>query len=149
MAPTTPSPGSPSPAATPTAVLSPSPTPAPASTPCPGECPVTSTLPAARLTIRLYKVTDSNDTLQTEYTLNTEIPVGFKVTVDAVAKDRNDKETFGQGEVDFQVSDLNLVRVGGNHEFQRRFTILTPGKVDVIATLDGIDSNVLTLQFRN
>jgi hypothetical protein len=106
-------------------------------------------LPAARLTIRLYKVTDANDTFQTGYTLDTEIPVGFRVTVDAVAKDSADKETFGQGDVEFKVSDQSLVRVGGNHEFQRRFTILRPGTVDVTATLDGIDSNMLTLRFRN
>ena len=45
----------------------------------------------------------------------TEFPVGYKVTIDATAKDVDNRDTLGSANVDFFVSDDSLIRVGGNH----------------------------------
>lgn len=143
-------PGGPLPVVTPTPTPAPTPTPTPAPTPAPCagcEAPVTNTNPPARLTIKVYKVTDRNEVLQplTERDL---IPVGFKVTVDATAKDHEERETNGvSGWVAFFVSDEDVVEVGGNHAFQRKLTARKAGTVDVWANLDGVRSNTLTLKF--
>lgn len=145
------SPAAPTPQPTPTPTPAPTPTPTPQPTPTPdcGGCepPVTNANPPARLTIRVYKVVDKNEVLQplTERDL---IPVGFKVTVDATAKDADERETNGiSGWVAYFVSDEDVVNVGGNHPFQRKLTGLKEGTVEVWAKLDGVRSNTLVLRF--
>lgn len=135
----------PAPAPAPSPVVSePSQTPAPP--PC-DECeaPVTNTNKPVRLTLRVYKVEDPNGKLVFGYT--TEFPVGYKVTIDATAKDEDNHDTLGTAEVDFFVSDESLVRVGGNHNFQRKITAARPGDLRVWASLDGVESNILDLSF--
>jgi hypothetical protein len=149
VVPTNAAPVPPPPAAV--AAATPSPPPAlptaPTPTPCPGECPVINTNPTARLTIRLYAVVDGNGTLQTGLTEASAIPVGFKLTLDLVPKDADENETLGQGQAEFHFSDEALVRVGSNHGYQRKLTVLRPGRLEASATLDGVDSNVLALKF--
>ena len=122
--------------------------PSPSPTPCPpGVCedPVTNDTPAARVTVRLYTVTNQDGELQHGFTADSPIPVGYQVTLDVVAKDEDEKETTGQGPVEFQFSNPSLVRVGGNHRYQRRLTVLKAGELKVTATLDAVESNPLTL----
>jgi hypothetical protein len=149
--------GTPTPVAVATPTPAPSPTPVvsePSHTPTPPPCtqglceaPVTNTNAPIRLTIRVYKVEDPDGKLVSGYT--TEFPVGYKVTIDATAKDEANDDTLGSADVSFGVSDDSLVRVGGNHNFQRKLTAVRPGDLRVWARLDGIDSNVLDLSFTN
>jgi len=112
--------------------------------PCQGcEPPVTNTNPPVRLTIRLYKVQDLNGTLVEG--IPPSIPVGYTVTVDATPKDKDNRDTLGSGTVDFTFSDLSLVEVRSNHGFQKKLTVLGAGLIEVQASLDGIDSNVLVI----
>ena len=139
----------PAPSPTPTPVASePSHTPSPTPPPCTqGLCeePTTSTNTPVRLTIRVYKVEDLNGKLVNGFT--TEFPVGYKVTIDATAKDVANRDTLGSADVDFSVSDESFVRIGGNHNFQRKITAVRPGDLQVWASLDGIESNILDLTF--
>lgn len=143
----------PTPAPAPTPTPTPAPTPAPAPTPSPctqGLCepPVANTAPPVRLTLRLYAVEDGLGNFFPEMTELDEIPVGFIARLDVTAKDEDDAETNGTGKVRFFFSDPTLVKVTGNHPFQRRLTILKPGRLDCQAELDSVQSNVLTLKFK-
>lgn len=132
------------------------PTPAPTATPAPSpspalcdgcEAPVTNDAPPARLTIKVYKVVDRNEVLQ-PLTDRDPIPVDFKVTIDATAKDANERETNGaSGWVAFFVDDEDVAQLDGNHAFQRKVKASAPGTVQVWANLDGVRSNTLTLRF--
>jgi len=144
--------------ATPVVAATPAPVPSPVATepshtPTPPPCtqglceePVTNTNAPVRLTIRVYKVEDPNGIVVNGFT--TEFPVGYRVTVDATAKDRDNRDTLGSGTVAFSFSDPLLVKVGSNHGYQKKLTILAGGDLQVQASLDGIDSNVLELTFR-
>jgi hypothetical protein len=137
----------PTPAPSPTPVAT-EPSHAPAPPPCEEcEAPVTNTNTPVRLTIRVYKVEDLDGKLVTGYT--TEFPVGYKVTIDATAKDEDNHDTLGSTDVRFGVSDDSLVRIGGNHNFQRKITAVRAGDLRVWAALDGVDSNILDLSFTN
>lgn len=139
----------------PAAPAAPSPSPVasePSHTPTPPPCtqglcepPVTNTNAPVRLTIKVYKVQDLNGTVVDGFT--TTFPVGYKVTIDGTAKDKDNRDTLGSGTVDFSFSDPSLVRVGSNHGYQKKLTILDAGVLEVRASLDGIDSNVLELTF--
>ena len=137
----------PTPAPSPTPVaIQPSHTPPPP--PCDGcEAPVTNTNTPVRLTIRVYKVEDLNGKLVSG--LTTEFPVGYKVTIDATAKDVANQDTLGSADVGFSVSDESLVRSRGNHNFQRKLTAVRAGDLRVWADLDGVTSNILDLTFKN
>jgi hypothetical protein len=142
---------------TPVAVATPAPVPSPtpvatdpshAPTPPPctqGLCepPVTNANPPIRLTIRIYKIQDLNGTVLAG--IPDSIPLGYTVTIDATPKDKDNRDTLGSGTVDFTFSDPSLVKVGSNHGFQKKLTVLGAGTLDVAASLDGIDSNVLTI----
>jgi len=138
-----------------TPVVTPTPTPAPTPVatqpshpptppPC-GECepPVTNTNPPVRLTIRLYKIQDLNGTVIAG--IPPSIPLGYTVTIDATPKDKDNRDTLGSGTVDFQFSDLSLVEVRSNHGFQKKLVVLGAGELEIKASLDGIDSNVLVV----
>jgi hypothetical protein len=143
--------------ATPVILASPTPVPSPPPveseplhTPTPPPCtqglcepPVTNTNPPVRLTIRVYKIQDLNGTPIDG--IPASIPLGYKVTIDATPKDKDNRDTLGSGTVDFSFSDLNLVSVGSNHSFQKKLTVLAAGELSVQASLDGIDSNVLVI----
>jgi hypothetical protein len=135
---------------TPTPAPAPTPTPSPSATPCPGECATTNREPAVKLTIRLFKVTNSSDELQAGFDEDSWFPPGYKLTIDAVAKDANKNETLGEGDILFEVSNPKLVKVGGTqHTFQRKITVLSAGTLQVWAFLDGVQSNVLTFKLSN
>jgi hypothetical protein len=134
----------PTPAPSPTPVTDPSHTPTPAP-PCTGSCepPVTNTNPPVRLTIRVYKIQDLNGTVLAG--IPDSIPLGYKVTIDATPKDKDNRDTLGSGTVEFSFSDPSLIKVGSNHGFQKKLTVLGGGTLEVAASIDGIDSNVLTI----
>ena len=137
--------------ATPVTVATPTPVPPPVATepahtpeppPCSScEAPVTNTNPPVRLTIRVYKVEDLDGKIVAG--IPTSIPVGYKVTIDATPKDIGNRDTLGSGTVDFSFSNESLVRVSGNHGFQKKMTVLRAGTIQVQAFLDGVESNVL------
>ena len=122
--------------------------PDPAHTPAPPPCsncepPVTNTAPPVRLTIRVYKIEDLEGRLVDG--IPASIPVGYKVTIDATPKDEDNVDTLGSGTVDFTFSEPDLVKVSGQHGFQKKMTVLAPGVIDVQAFLDGVESNILTI----
>jgi hypothetical protein len=149
--PVTPTP-SPTPVATPTPAPTPTPTPVPTPTPCTqGLCeePVTNTNPPVRLTLRLYTVESPSGGFTAQPDPGTPITVGHIARLDVTAKDVDNRETIGRGDVEFFYSNPVLVRVFGNHTHQRRLEVLRPGQLDIWATQDGVRSNVLTLTFQN
>jgi hypothetical protein len=111
---------------------------------------VTNTNPAVRLTLRLYTVVDAGGVWLQDWDPNAEIPINYKATIDATAKDKEGKDTLGDdGEVEFFFSgDTSSVKVGGGHPFQRRLTVLKAGELDCWGVIDGVRSNTLTLKFR-
>jgi hypothetical protein len=138
------------PAPTPTPAPEPTPTPLPAPPACPEPCeePVTNDSPAARLNIRLYILTDEHGELVRGY--DTEaIPVGWRLTLDATAKDSQGRETNGEKVVRWFVDNDGIVQVGGSHLHQLKVTPRAPGRIEVSARQDGVSSNTLKFRFVN
>jgi hypothetical protein len=148
-APTPAAPVVPTPAPTPepTPVPTPAPEPSP-SCPDPCEAPVSNDNPAARLSIRLYILTDKQGQLIGDYDPQA-IPVGWRLTLDATAKDSEGKETNGRKVVRWFVDDENIVQLGGSHLHQLKVTPRAPGRIEVYARQDGVDSNTLKFRFVN
>ncbi len=146
------SPSTPAPSTSPVVVSTPA-TPVP--TPTPGdECtqglceePVSNRSKAARVTLRLYWVTDGQGA-RVNLTLDDDIPIGYILRIDATAKDAEGKETLGKNPIQWFFVNEQLGRVGGIHSHQRRVTVKAPGNMFVHATLDGVTSNELWLRFR-
>jgi hypothetical protein len=148
MSPTPTAPVTPAPAPAPTPEPTPAPTPTPPPSSCadPCEAPVTNDSPAARLNIRLYILTDEHGQLVREY--DTEaIPVGWRLTLDATAKDAQGRETNGQKVVRWFVDNEGIVQLGGSHLHQVKITPREPGRIEVYARQDGVDSNTLKFRF--
>lgn len=143
----------PLPTATPTPAPAPTPTPEPTPTPCTqGLCEpkVVNDAPAARLTMRLYTIEDGYGNFISNPDPNEGIKVGSIARLDATAKDEDGKETNGLGNIEFYFNDESLVKIsGGNGPQQRRLKVLKAGRLVCWATLDGIQSNQLTLWFTN
>jgi hypothetical protein len=145
---------SPAPVASPTPTPAPvaTPTPAPSATPpCPTdpcEQPVTNTNPAARVTMRIYVIEDPGGGYTGNVNPSDDIPVGYTARLDVTSKDVDNRETVGQGDVQFFFSDTSRVLVTGNHTNQRRVQGLSAGNVDCWAIQDGVKSNIITLNFR-
>jgi len=76
-----------------------------------------------------------------------DVPVGYTARLDVTSKDVDNRETVGQGPVEFFFSNPALIKVWGNHTNQRRVQGLGPGQVDCWAIQDGTRSNTLTLTF--
>ena len=145
--PVTPTP-SPVPTATPAPAPTPTPTPVPAPTPTPGdegEPPVTNTNPAARLAIRLYVIEDPGGGYINNPDPN-NVPAGYTARIDVTAKDIDNRETEGRGEIEFFFNGSAPFTVRGNHTNQRRITA-DGGQVDCWAVQDGVRSPTLTLTF--
>ena len=147
------------PTTSPTPVATPTPTPAPVATPTPsptpepctqGLCeePVTNTNPARRVTIRLYVVEDPGGGYISDPSPD-NVPVGFTARLDVTSKDVDNRETEGQGPVEFFFSNPGMIEVSGNHTNQRRVVAKGPGQLDCWAVQDGTRSNILTLTFNN
>lgn len=100
-----------------------------------------------RATLRLYLVEDGHGNVL-PVKQGDPIPVGSLVRIDLTAKDADEKETSGSGQVSFSFSDLSLVEVEGNHTFQRKLRVLTRGDLLCQARIDGVDSNTLRLDFK-
>ena len=146
-------PSAPTPSPSPVVVATATPTPVPATTPAPsptpeeGEPPVTNTNPAKRLSMRIFVIENPDGTYTGNVDPKQPIPVGYTARLDVTAKDLDNRETVGQGDVQFFFSDLGLVRVSGNHTNQRRVQGLAVGSVDCWAVQDGVTSNTITLTF--
>ena len=136
------------PAPTPTPVPAPTPEPAPSTCPADvcGEQPVTNDNPAARLTIRLYILTNEGGQLVRDYDPQA-IPVGWRLTLDATAKDAEGNETNGRKVVHWAVENSGIVQVGGSHLHQLKITPRATGPIEVSARQDGVDSNTLRFRF--
>jgi len=134
-------------APTPAPVATPSPVPTP--TPCP-ECEetVTNSNPAVRVTMRIYVIEDPGGGYVGNVNPNDEIPVGYTARLDVTSKDVDNRETVGQGPVQFFFSDTGKINVTGNHTNQRRVQGLSAGQIDCWAVQDGTRSNTITLSFR-
>ena len=140
----------PTPVATPTPAPVATPTPDPTPTPCTqGLCEpkVVNDSPAARLTLRLYTVEDGLGNFISKPDPNEGIPVGWYARIDATAKDEDNLETNGLGQIEFFFDDPSLVKISGPQPQQRRLKVLKPGKLNIWAELDGVQSNTLTLYF--
>jgi hypothetical protein len=131
-------------AATPTPVPVASPTPPP---PCEGcEEPVDNNNPAARLSIRLYILTDQDGQQVFDWDPE-QIGVGWHMTLDATAKDAEGRETNGDRIVRWFIDNEALVKVGGDHLHQTKLTPRAPGQIVVYAKQDGVESNRLRFVF--
>jgi len=127
------------------------PTPQPTPTPCTqGLCepPVENTAPPVRVTIRLYTIEDGSGAFVPNPNPNEPIAVGLWARLDVTAKDKDNLETNGNGSVEFFFSNIRSIEVAGGHTNQRRIKAIEPTLVDCWATLDGVRSNTLTLEFR-
>ena len=132
---------------TPAPVATPTPAPTPTPTPEEGEPPVTNSNPAARLGMRIFVIENPDGTYTGNVDPRQPIQVGYTARLDVTAKDIDNRETTGQGDVQFFFSDTGLVRVTGNHTNQRRVQGLAVGSVDCWAVQDGVTSNTITLKF--
>jgi hypothetical protein len=145
----TPDPIAPTPA--PTAAPTPAPTATPAPAPLPTPCDdcepaVDSNTPASRLTIRLYILTNEKGKQIRNYDPE-KIPVGWHLTLDAVAKDAENRETNGEKVLRWFVDNPGIVEQGGNHPHQTKLTPTEEGQVEVYGKQDGATSNVLKFVF--
>lgn len=133
-------------AATPTPVPAapPAPTPEPCEEPC--EEPVDNNNPAARLTIRLYILTDTEGRQVFDWDPEA-IGVGWHMTLDATAKDAEGRETNGDKVVRWFIDNEALVKVGGQHLHQIKLTPRAPGQIQVYAKQDGVVSKTLKFVF--
>jgi hypothetical protein len=133
---------------TPPAVTQP---PIPAATLPPPPCEecepaVDSNTPAARLTIRLYILTNDKGKQIRNYDPE-KIPVGWHLTLDAVAKDAEGRETNGEKVLRWFVDNPGIVEQGGNHPHQTKLTPTAEGQVEVYGRQDNVSSNVLKFVF--
>lgn len=127
------------------------PTPAPVASPTPPPCdgceePVDNNNPAARLSIRLYIVTDKDGQQVFDWDPE-QIGVGWHLTLDATAKDAEGRETNGDRIVRWFIDNEALVKVGGEHLHQTKLTPRAPGQIIVYAKQDGVESNRLRFVF--
>ncbi len=145
--------GSPSPAPTPTPTPTPTPVAvAPTPTPAPDcdrglcEAPITNTNPPVRLTIRLYSAVDGRGKLVSNPPVNA-VPLSYRITLDAVAKDAAGYETNGGGKVNYDFSNPGALSLSGTHPFQVKVQASQTGEITAWAELDGVRSNDLNLIF--
>jgi hypothetical protein len=148
-------PGTPDPVAAPTPTVAPAPTPTPEPTPVAAATPVPcddcepaveSNTPATRLTIRLYILTNDKGRQIRSYDPE-RIPVGWHLTLDAVAKDAEGRETNGERVLRWFVDNPGIVDQGGNHPHQTKLTPTAEGQIEVYGRQDGVTSNVLRFVF--
>ncbi len=141
----------PTPAPTPT----PTPTPAPTPTPCTqGLCedPVTNTNPVARAQLRLYVMWDKDGKPvpapdPVHQVVVEPIPVGYEFRLDVTGRDADGKETNGKGNIEWFISDANMVDVDARTPWQHDFKVVKPGKWTVYVMFDGKGSNDLSFTF--
>jgi hypothetical protein len=144
--------GSPSPAPTPTPTPTPAPNLQPSPSPSPAcdrglcEAPVTNTNPPVRLSIRVYSAVDGNGRQVATPPANA-IPLSYRVTLDAVAKDASGYETNGGGKVNYDFSNAGALSLSGTHPFQVKVQGTRAGEITAWAELVGVRSNDLSLVF--
>jgi hypothetical protein len=98
--------------------------------------------------MRIYVIEDPGGGYIGNVNPNEDIPVGYTARLDVTSKDLDNRETVGQGDVQFLFSDTSFVKVTGNHTNQRRVQGLSAGEVDCWAVQDGVRSNTITLKFQ-
>jgi hypothetical protein len=81
------------------------------------------------------------------FTEEDAIPVSYTVTVDATAKDENNRDTLGRSPIAWTFKNAEGATIVGNHTHQRRIKGHKPGTVLVTASQDGVKSNTVALQF--
>jgi hypothetical protein len=133
------------PAATPAA-------PSPSPSPCTQglcEAPTTNSNQPVRLTIKLYSIVDREERLIQGVSDGMAIPVGYRATIDATAKDDSNRDTIADGgSVEYTASDWSMVRAsGGGGTHQLKFTPLRAGTITFRAEFQNVVSNELTLTF--
>jgi hypothetical protein len=144
--PTTPTP-------TPTPVVVATPTPTPTATPCvEGACGNTNEV--VRVRFRLYLVLDRNGNAVSPTpdpvrgVLGEPLPVGYRVRFDVVGEDSRGRETNGQKNISWVVSEgQGLVEDLGSREenFQRDYRLVSPGRFSVYVVFDGVASNAIVI----
>jgi hypothetical protein len=145
----------PTPAPTPT-IPAPAPMPTPDAEPTPeppAEPPVTRTTKVTRITLRLFVVLDHSGQI-TNYDTDDEgrpiILVGYQFRLDIIAKDAKNRETAGSGEVIWHFEDESSIEVEKIvNIFHPRLRASRAGSFTAWAELDGVESNRMTLEFRN
>ena len=145
-------PATPSP--TPTPIAAPTPTPTP--TPCvEGACGNTSTV--VRVRFRLYLVLDASGNPVSPTpdpvrgVLREPLPVGHRVRFDVVGEDSRGRETNGQKNINWIVSEgADAVEDLGTREegFQRDYRLKSPGRFSVYVEFDGVASNSIEITVR-
>jgi hypothetical protein len=151
------------PIATPTTAPTPAPSPVAQATPTPeptpeGEPPVTRTDPPVRITLRFYNVETPGGSL-VEYRTTDDgtpiVPIPYIFRLDAVAKNAKNKETMGDGKVQWHFSDEGLIQVvNDSNPFHLGFRAVRQGTLSVYVSMDGgketheIDSNVVAVELR-
>lgn len=157
------SPGPSNPTPTPAPAPTPTPTPAPAPSPTASPCtqglcedPTTNRNPVARVILKLYQCFDRNNQPAfcpdpVKQVVNEPIPVGYRIRLDVTGRDADNKDTngpTGDGEgIYFVYSDPTFVEEHVMTNWQRKLTILKPGKWEVYAVFDGVASNSLAFTF--
>jgi hypothetical protein len=143
------SPSTPAPTPTPVVVATPTPTP----TPCvEGACGNTNEV--VRVRFRLYLVLDRNGNAVSPTpdpvrgVLAEPLPVGYRVRFDVVGEDSRGRETNGQKNISWVVSEGgdNVEDLGSREEnFQRDYRLVSPGRFSVYVVFDGVASNAIVI----
>jgi hypothetical protein len=141
------------PTPTPTPVVVATPTPTPTATPCvEGACGNTNEV--VRVRFRLYLVLDRNGNAVSPTpdpvrgVLGEPLPVGYRVRFDVVGEDSRGRETNGQKNISWVVSEgQGLVEDLGSREenFQRDYRLVSPGRFSVYVVFDGVASNAIVI----
>jgi hypothetical protein len=154
------SPAAPSPTPAPTPVSTPAPTPVPTPTPTPSpsptacpyglcEAPTTNTNPVSYVVLRLYTVQDQYYTWIPNWPAHQNIPVGYHIKLDVTGKDSENHDTLGDKGVNitFTYNDPGMVVESDNHPWQRKLDVKKAGYFTATVNFDGVQSNVLELNF--
>jgi hypothetical protein len=75
------------------------------------------------------------------------IPVGYSFRLDVTGRDAAGMETNGKGNIEWRVSDENMVDTNARTPWQHDYKIVKPGKWTVYVIFDGVGSNDLRFTF--
>jgi hypothetical protein len=76
------------------------------------------------------------------------LPVGYRVRFDVVGEDSRGRETNGQKNISWVVSEGgdNVEDLGSREEnFQRDYRLVSPGRFSVYVVFDGVASNAIVI----
>ena len=78
---------------------------------------------------------------------STTAPVGCRVHLDATPKDAGGKPTQAKGSPQWSYSDKSAIEVGGNSPFNPVLTVKKTGSLSAVCTIDGVQSNEVSIRF--